>query len=133
MSIRTDGACFIVAANFAVTVARGEESSLLSTSATLVHGHVTGTGGGLENLRYSHAWVEVEVGNTCLVVDFSNGNSVIAHRDCYYAEGKVEPDECFRYPASEVPALLCESEEYGPWDLEPTADEETLKENGGSA
>ncbi len=76
----------------------------------LVHGEVTGQGP-IAGIRYGHAWVEI--GD--VVIDPSNGRIVCAHKNAYYAIGKITTS-VVRYSPSEARRLMLEALHYGPWD-----------------
>lgn len=62
--------------------------------------------------RYGHAWIEV-----CdVVIDRSNGGSVVMPRRLYYALGDIEESSCHRYTIIEATKALMDYKHLGPWD-----------------
>ena len=79
----------------------------------VVHGLVTGTGGGIEGVRYGHAWVEYEG----IAFDFAQGGDPVSVPvETYYAVGQIDPLETVRYSVREARRLAVQHRHYGPWD-----------------
>jgi hypothetical protein len=99
----------------------------------LVHGFVTGTGGGIEGVRYPHAWLEYDVPlpeewkklypgmqpvrmAMDLTTDERLENPLEIPADLYRSFGNAEP--LIEYTADEARRLAARSGHWGPWDEE---------------
>jgi len=82
---------------------------------TLVHGELT-VPGKLEGRRIDHAWVEIDDGPVVVVVDLSNDQFVVLHRDLYYHMGEVVPEDCRRYTPEQVIVQMVQTKHWGPWE-----------------
>ncbi|WP_019584233.1 hypothetical protein [Thioalkalivibrio sp. ALE16] len=82
-------------------------------NAELVHGLVTGTGGGIEGLRYGHAWVEI---NGIMVLDYSQARPMTVPRELYYRTGNIDPAKTVRYTLDVALQFLLDRKHYGPWE-----------------
>lgn len=78
----------------------------------LVHGMVNGQGA-LQGMRYGHCWVESE----SRVLDHSNGRKLDIQKAVYYAMGRIDPDECLYYTASEATKFMADKGTWGPWEM----------------
>ena len=76
----------------------------------ICHGVVSGTGR-LVGLRFPHGWVEIDD----IVIDASNGRTVVFRRQEYYALGEVE--SVVRYSVDDAVSFMLDSMHYGPWEL----------------
>lgn len=75
---------------------------------TIVHGRPT-----LQRepfIPYGHAWIET--GELC----WHEKTEGPIPKALYYALGRIDPDECFRYTYEEARQRLAEFGHYGPWD-----------------
>lgn len=107
------GDCYTAAGRFVTDAAFAGQAD----GYTLVHG-VVGGQGPLEGRRIDHAWVEVDDGPVVMVVDVSNGGSLVLPRDLYYRLGRVIPEECRRYTPEEATIEMVRSKHWGPWEGE---------------
>ena len=80
--------------------------------ATLCHGMVHGQGP-LEGKKFGHAWGEL--GD--IVFDHSNGKKLTMRKAAYYAAGKIDESEVFRYPGYDSLGKAARAKHYGPWDM----------------
>lgn len=76
----------------------------------LCHGIVTGQGGDVKGIRYTHAWLE----NGNVVYDYSNGNMLVLSQITYYRIGKIE--KVIRYTVREALRMALATGTYGCWD-----------------
>jgi hypothetical protein len=101
------GDCYVVnGQEFMDMALLGNDSSL-----RLVHGEVTGQGP-LEGVKYGHAWIED--GN--MVLDFSNGRSIIMPKSKYYEIGQIG-DNVHVYTPKQFQKRVLQYGHWGPWDL----------------
>ena len=80
--------------------------------AAVCHGMVHGQGA-LEGKKFGHAWGEMGG----MVFDYSNGNKVTMPKAAYYAIGKIDESEVFRYPGYKALGKAGKAKHYGPWDM----------------
>jgi len=76
----------------------------------LCHGVVTGQGGNVKGICYTHAWLE----NGDVVIDYSNGSVLSLPREAYYRYGKIE--KVVRYTIRQAMEMALETGTYGCWD-----------------
>lgn len=121
-----DGDCFKVAGDLALRLADDvdPDGHPFRQFVTLCHGLVVGQAGSeVEDVRYWHAWVEVEhvVSHptlpsnvrTVAVIDLSNGNDLNLPRDLYYKLGRIGRVD--RYSPDDVRSNMVQFGTYGPW------------------
>jgi len=118
------GDCYEAAAEFLVLRAafRHPHGVECPEGAVLVHGRPT-----LQRapfVPFGHAWIEVaqtvevegrEV-EIATVIDVANGRHLEMPKALYYAVGRIDPSECFRYTRDEALAMLGAFRHYGPWE-----------------
>ena len=104
-----DGDCFVKSAQ--LLLAASVDGVLGFDDIRLVHGMVSGQGP-LAGQRFVHAWAEVHDD----VLDYSNGNRIIAPRELYYAVGEVVEEELVRYNVAQYRYHVMSSDHHGPWD-----------------
>lgn len=125
-----DGDCYEAAASFLVLPAhmRHPFGTECPEGAYLVHGRPTLTRPPFK--PYGHAWVEtretVEVvlptgeryeHEVVTVYDVANRKTILGMPGAlYYAVGKIDPAECYRYDLADARAMLLAFGHYGPWE-----------------
>lgn len=122
------GDCFVAALDAARTyAARG-------CRVLICHGRPLGTGGEAEGLRYWHAWAEVRASGGWLVVDDSNGRSVIGRRADYYRLGSIPAagDHVRRFTLAEAARQMVRYKHYGPWVPDDEMDNEWREHPAGA-
>jgi len=111
------GDCYSAAVNSMMSLTDGGRQKA-TNKCRLVHGWPTGQGD-IEGIKHGHAWVEIDTSVDIIVIDNSNGKSVVMPKDIYYSIGHIDDDEVVRYTFEEMAKLLLESEHYGPWVEKP--------------
>lgn len=84
-----------------------------SGTMLLCHGIVCGQGA-LSGIKFPHAWNEI--GN--MVLDESNGNSILMLQSEYYSTGKIDPATVYKYNFEEMGRKALDFGTYGPWEAE---------------
>jgi len=113
------GDCFQAAANLLF------DKFVDNPDARICHGVPLGRGG-IEGIRFDHAWVEVDELQGTLpngreiwdrtVYDYSNGNEVVMPAALYYHYGNIESEDVRRFTAKEALEKMKETGFYGPWE-----------------
>lgn len=105
------GDCYEAAAHLAVFHSFDKDLLLPANfEPVLVHGRPVLQRPPFE--RFGHAWVE----SGEVVFDFSNGRKLVMPRNVYYALGRIDPEDSFRYSPDEARKLLVRFGHYGPWE-----------------
>lgn len=84
--------------------------------ARLCHGIATGTGCGIEGVRYGHAWVEIHSDSGFIVLDYSNNKRLVVPGHIYYEAGTINLDEVIRYTREEARLKVMAFDHFGYWD-----------------
>lgn len=122
-----EGQCFI---NTTTVILEGR------TDCTVCHGIVTGTGGNVVGVRYSHAWIEfvtVLPGHEdipFIMCEDSCHDAGVLPRAYYYQVGQIDPESVIRYTPKQVKEMCIKHETYGPWHRSLFFEETTA---GGTA
>ena len=90
----------------------------------LVHGLVTGTGGGLAGIRFVHAWIEA--GDVVIDTSLDINKPLITRKERYYRVGHIKESEVKRYSYNAMCTMLNKYKIFGPWEVEATKAEKKL-------
>ena len=86
----------------------------VNSDMTLVQCNVTGTGGGIKGVRYSHAFLITEDGKFAMDMTNSADDPTLAPLELYRSIGKVENE--LHYSAGEARAEMLRTGHFGAWD-----------------
>jgi 5'(3')-deoxyribonucleotidase len=110
------GDCFMVAGRAMMDLT--EEQEIYGMK--MVHAYVYGQGE-LKGRRFPHAWVE----QGDVVLDNSNGNSIVMRKEKYYPLGGIveESGAYATYEKEKTMINMLKHSNWGPWDLNDSLDE----------
>jgi 5'(3')-deoxyribonucleotidase len=110
------GDCFHVAGRTMIDMTEEQETYGMK----MIHAYVYGQGE-LKGRRFPHAWVE----QGDVVLDNSNGNSIVMRKDQYYPLGGIvqESGAYATYVKEDCLIKMLKHSHWGPWDLNDSLDE----------
>lgn len=108
-NVKATGDCFMNAAKYVLEIRTQHD-------LTLVHCVVTGTGGPVEGVEFSHAFVIENIGDLKVAIDPSKSlhEPTILPLDLYRAIGNVRKE--IHYDRFEARRMLLVHEHYGAWN-----------------
>lgn len=104
--MKINGDCYEVHAKAILDIGDDRPSPLIGAQTMLCHGSVWHP----ESKRHGHCWLELDED---VVLDVSNGHSVLMRREKYYKVGKVQKVK--RYTPEQTRDNLLKYGTYGDW------------------